>query len=87
MKHLLSNLHQNRYLLYYLLITVLLFSCNIDKRSIEAVKWITESKKPIKVYKHKMNALNYNYAYTLVDSIGTIYFTGDIELTLPDIIR
>ena len=87
MKHLLLNLHRNRHFLYCLLATVLLFSCGVDKRNNEAVKWITESKKPIKVYKHKMNGWTYNYDYTLVDSIGKIYFTGEIELTLPDTIR
>ena len=87
MKHLTSILHRNRHFLYCLLATVLLLSCGTKERTQEAIKWITKAPKPIKVYNHAMNGWNYERDYTLVDSLGVIFYTGEVYLTLPDTIR
>ena len=87
MKNKISIAHSTRHIFYALLATVLLFSCGTKNRTQESIKWINSAKKPIKVYDHGMNPFTYNCDYTLVDSTGIIYYTGEIDLTLPDTIR
>ena len=77
----------SRLLFYCLLATGLLLSCSTKNDTHEAIKWINAAKKPIKVYNHRMNGWTYKYDYTLIDSAGVIYYTKEIDLTLPDTIR
>ena len=77
----------SKHIFYLLLTTILLFSCGTKERTQESIKWINSAKKPIKVYSHRMNGWHCIYVYTLVDSTGTIYYTGEINITLPDTIR
>lgn len=77
----------SKHIVYLLLTTVLLLSCSVKNDTQEAIKWINSAKKPIKVYNHRMNGWTYNYDYTLIDSCGIIYYTDEIDLTLPDTIR
>ena len=78
----------SKHIFYLLLTTVLLLSCSPVKEDTQkAIEWINSAKKPIKVYNHRMNGWTMNYDYTLIDSCGIIYYTNEIDLTLPDTIR
>jgi hypothetical protein len=82
-----SFTQSSKHLFYLLLTTLLLFACGTKERTQESIKWINTAKKPIRVYNHRINGFNYNHDYTLIDSTGNVYYTGEINLTLPDTIR
>ncbi len=70
----------------YILLVAFMVSCSSKENLEETTKWINNADKPIIVILHTINGMNNDRTYSLIDSKGNIYNTGQITLTLPDTI-
>lgn len=65
----------------------LLSSCGTDERTAKAIEWVNTHPKPIIVTSTNMNGLTLNYRCMFKDSIGCVYYAGEVEGFQPDTIK
>jgi hypothetical protein len=70
-----------------LLCLVFLTSCKNDENVEKTKNWIEKAPRPIMVRFHSLNGITLEKRYTLIDSIGNVYNTGCVELSLPDTLK
>ena len=68
-----------------LFVAFLFISCSVEKRTQTSYDWIKTHKKPIVVKLRSIN--NELFVYILIDKDSNVYYTGEINSILPDIIN
>jgi len=68
-----------------LIFALFLASCSDkDVNDKKAQVWINEHKKPFTCVHQITNGFTYAHGYTIIDSLNNIYFTGEVNIILPD---
>ena len=62
-------------------------SCSTDERTHSAIEWVNRHPKPIIVTSTSMNGITLNYRCMFRDSLGLIYYAGEVNGFQPDTIK
>lgn len=69
------------------LLALFFSSCNTDDRTKKAIDWVNSHPKPIVVTSSTHNGWTMNYRCLFRDSLGEVFYAGEVEGFKPDTIK